>query len=52
VDEILGREVIDWTAPYDLERNRNEVINCFKNGSIKNLEIDYQHADGKITRWK
>jgi PAS domain S-box-containing protein len=49
VDEILGREVIDWTAPYDLERNRNEVINCFKNGSIKNLEIDYQHADGKIT---
>ena len=48
VDEILGREVTDWTAPYDIERNRHEVINCFKNGSIKNLEIDYQHADGKI----
>jgi PAS domain-containing protein len=25
------------------------VINGFKNGSIKNLEIYYQHADGKIT---
>ena len=48
VDEIIGREVVDWTAPYDLERNRNEVSNCFKNGSIKNLEIDYQHTDGKI----
>ena len=48
VEEILGRQVTDWTAPYDLERNRNEVINCFKNGSVKNLEIDYQHADGKI----
>ena len=48
VDEILGREVMNWTAPYDLERNWNEVSNCFKNGSIKNLEVDYQHADGKI----
>ena len=48
VDEILGREVTDWTAPYDLERNRNEVIKCFNNGFIKNLEIDYRHADGKI----
>jgi PAS domain S-box-containing protein len=40
--------VLDWTAPYDLERNRTQVINCYKNGSIKNLEIDYRHADGKI----
>jgi PAS domain S-box-containing protein len=48
VEEILGKQVTDWTAPYDIERNRKEVINCFKNGSIKNLEIDYRHADGKI----
>jgi PAS domain S-box-containing protein len=48
VDEIIGREIMEWTAAYDLERNRNEVINCFKYGSIKNLEVDYQHADGKI----
>ncbi len=49
VDEILGRDVTDWTAPYDVGRNRNHVSDCFKNGSIKNLEIDYKHADGKIT---
>jgi PAS domain S-box-containing protein len=48
VEEILGKQVTDWTALYDIERNRKEVINCFKNGSIKNLEIDYRHADGKI----
>jgi PAS domain S-box-containing protein len=48
VDEIVGREVMEWTAPYDLERNRNEISDCFKNGSIKNLEIDYRRADGKI----
>ena len=48
VREILGRKVLEWTAPYDLERNRKEIENCFRKGSIKSLEIDYQLADGKI----
>ena len=48
VEQIIDREVSDWTAPYDREKNRNEVIKCFKNGSVKNLEVDYQHTDGKI----
>jgi PAS domain S-box-containing protein len=48
VDEILGRNVTEWTAPYDIERNRIEVGKCFQKGSIRNLEIDYQHKDGTI----
>ncbi len=48
VGEILGRQVFEWTAPYDRERNQKEVSNCFKKGSIRNLDIDYQHPDGSI----
>ena len=48
VDEILGKQILEWTAPYDIDRNKSEVINCFNKGFIKNLEIDYQHADGTI----
>ena len=48
VDEILGRQVIEWTAPYDIERNRMEIGKCFEKGSVKNLEIDYKRTDGTI----
>ena len=48
VDEIIGRNVTEWTAPYDLERNRIEIGKCFKKGSVRNLEIDYQRTDGTI----
>jgi PAS domain S-box-containing protein len=48
VDKIIGRQVTEWTAPYDLERNRTEISKCFKDGSVKNLEIDYKRTDGTI----
>jgi PAS domain S-box-containing protein len=48
VDEILGRNVTEWTAPCDLERNRIEIGKCFEKGSVRNLEIDYQRTDGTI----
>lgn len=48
VDKIIGRQVTEWTAPYDLERNRTEVGKCFEKGSVKNLEIDYKRTDGII----
>jgi PAS domain S-box-containing protein len=48
VAEIIGRKVVEWTAPYDLERNHVAVIKCFEQGCVKNLVIDYQHPDGKI----
>lgn len=46
--EILGRPVTDWTAPHDLQRNRKEIENCVRGGSVRMLEVDYQHRDGTI----
>jgi PAS domain S-box-containing protein len=48
VDEIIGRNVVEWTAPCDLERNRIEIRKCFEKGSVRNLEVDYQRTDGTI----
>jgi PAS domain S-box-containing protein len=48
VDEIIGHNVIEWTAPYDIERNRAEIRKCFENGPVKNLEVDYKRIDGTI----
>jgi PAS domain S-box-containing protein len=46
--EILGRNVLEWTAPHDRERNRAEVKKCLAVGSVKNLQIEYQRSDGTI----
>jgi PAS domain S-box-containing protein len=48
VDKIIGRQIMEWTAPYDIERNRAEVGKCFEKGAVKGLEIDYKRADGTI----
>lgn len=48
MDEISGRSVIEWTAPYDIERNNEEVIKCVQKGYVRGLEIDYIHPDGTI----
>ena len=49
LDEIRGRSIIEWTADYEKEKNASAVRECFKKGSVRNLEIDYVDADGKIT---
>ena len=46
--EILGRTVVEWTAPYDVDRNTKEVEKCYRKGFVRQLEIDYVHPDGKI----
>jgi len=46
LDEIQGRPVTDWTAPHDLERNARAVEQCFRNGQVRGLEIDYLKPDG------
>ncbi len=46
--EIEGRAVTDWTAPYDLERNAQEIEKCFRTGQVRDLEIDYQRPDRTI----
>jgi two-component system, cell cycle sensor histidine kinase and response regulator CckA len=47
LEEILGRSVIEWTAKGDRERNAAEVKQCFQNGSVKSLELNYQKKDGR-----
>ena len=48
LEEILGRTVVEWTAPYDVDRNAKEVEKCYQKGFVRQLEIDYVHPDGKI----
>lgn len=47
--EILGRCVVEWTAPHDRQRNAQEVEKCLRTGSVRHLEVDYVRADGAIT---
>ncbi len=48
LDDILGRNVLEWTAEYDLERNAREVKLCLENRITQNLEIDYVGPDGHV----
>jgi PAS domain S-box-containing protein len=48
LDEIRGKPMTDWTAPYDLERNAWEVEQCLRKGQVRDLEIDYLKPDGTI----
>ncbi len=47
--EILGRTVVEWTAPYEKEKNAGAVAQCARDGHIWNFEVDYADKDGKIT---
>ena len=49
LQEILGRSVVEWTAPHDQLRNAAEVEKCAKAGMVRNLEIDYISKNGVIT---
>jgi len=44
--EIAGRNVIEWTAAYDEDKNAKAVRQCMRDGYIRNLEIDYVNASG------
>ena len=47
-EDILGRSVVGWTAPYDAERNSREVVKCLQTGVVRELEVDYIGPDGKV----
>jgi two-component system cell cycle sensor histidine kinase/response regulator CckA len=47
--DILGRAVMEWTAPYDRERNAAAVRECMRKGFIRDLEIDYLGPQGETT---
>ncbi len=48
-DEIIGRNVLEWTADEEKEINASAVETCVKNGFIRNLEITYVDKTGKRT---
>ncbi len=47
--EIAGRNVLEWTAVYEKEKNAQAVQQCIRNGFIRNFEIDYISTTGTIT---
>ena len=49
LDEILNHSVMEWTAPYDHDRNVREVTKCFEQGFVRNLELDYLSSTGQVT---
>jgi hypothetical protein len=48
VYEILGRNVLEWTALYDKKRTAEEIGKCWEKGFVKNLEVDYIGPGGLI----
>lgn len=49
VSEIIGRSILDWTAPEFKERNTSGLRKCFREGRLLNFEVDYQGKTGRIT---
>jgi len=49
LSEIRGRNVIEWTAENEREKNAQAVLQCIRNGFIRNFEIDYTDNSGTIT---
>lgn len=47
--EIMGRSVMEWTAPHEQEKNARAVAQCARDGFIWNLEVDYIDKAGKTT---
>jgi PAS domain S-box-containing protein len=47
--EILGRSVVEWTAEQARQENAAAVVQCVKDGYIRNFVSHYANADGLIT---
>ena len=45
--EILGRNIIEWTAAPDLEKVAAAITRCLQTGLLKSLEIDCVGRDGR-----
>jgi PAS domain S-box-containing protein len=44
--DVLGRSVIEWTAPESKEKNSAAMARCVEEGSIQDFETVYLHSDG------
>lgn len=45
--DILGRSVMEWTAPYEKEKTALAVAKCARGNSIKDLVINYVAGNGQ-----
>ncbi|MDA8239429.1 MAG: PAS domain S-box protein [Nitrospiraceae bacterium] len=48
LEEITGRNVVEWTAEVDREKNAEEVRKCLDRGFARNVEILYAGRDGRM----
>jgi PAS domain S-box-containing protein len=48
-EDILGRKVLEWTAPHHVDRNSQAVAQCARTGTIRGLEIDYVDSRSRVT---
>ena len=47
--EILGKSVVEWTAEYEKQKNAESLATCVRDGSIRNLALDYMDNAGRVT---
>lgn len=45
--DVIGRSVIEWTAPDERGHNADAVARCARRGFIADFETAYLHPDGK-----
>ena len=45
-ESLVGRSVLEWTAPDEQESNAEAVARCARLGSIRDFETVYQQQDG------
>ncbi|MDD5628314.1 MAG: PAS domain S-box protein, partial [Elusimicrobia bacterium] len=49
LDEIRGRSVLEWTAGHAQAKNAEAVARCAQSGRLRDLEVDYVDALGRLT---
>jgi two-component system, cell cycle sensor histidine kinase and response regulator CckA len=49
LEEILGRSVLDWAAPYDREKKAEALTRCIREGFVRDLVIDYVGSNNRVT---
>ena len=49
LDDIIGRNVLEWTADHHRALNESHLKHCINEGYTRNFEVDYIDGFGQIT---
>lgn len=49
LDEIRGKNILEWTAWHDIKKNSLGFASCVEKGFIRDLNIDYIDGEGRAT---